>query len=163
VLEKRSADAVAVHGDRFRSVFRLDRLHALGDVPERLVPGHLDPLFLAARLVAQQWRAQAIRVEMGADAARAAGAEPALAQRIVRVADYLPQLSISNVREGVALPEADVTERGNGVNAGRARRRRDAQRPGRGRSQGGGPGAKSGDLEKSPARNAIHGIVPALH
>ena len=163
VLEERAADAVAEQGDRFWPVFRLDRSHALGDVPERLVPGHLDPLFLAACLVPQQRRAQAVGIDAGADAARAAGAEPALAQRIVRVADDLPQAAIANVRDGIALPEADVAVRRNGADAGCACRHRATQRPGRGRSQRGGPSAEAGDLEKSPARNAIHDLFPAPH
>ena len=110
VLEEGAAEAVREQRDRLRAVLRLDRLHLLGDVAERLVPGHLRPHVLAAPLAADERRLQAIVVEVGADAAGAARAEAAPAQRVVRVALDLPELAVLDVGDRPALPEADVAE-----------------------------------------------------
>jgi len=61
--------------------------------------------------VAHQRGAQPVRVEVGADAAGAARAEPTAGQRIVRVAGDLPEPAVAHMGQCVALPEADVAER----------------------------------------------------
>ena len=63
----------------------------LGDVGERLVPRHLRPHVLAALLAADERRLQPVGVEVRADAAGAARAQAAAAQRVVGVALDLPE------------------------------------------------------------------------
>ena len=110
VLEEVAADAVREERDGLGAVLRLDRLHLLGDVAERLVPRHDGPLVLAAVLAADERGLEAVGVEVRADAAGAARAEAAAAQRVVRVALDLPEPPVPHGGDGAALPEADVAE-----------------------------------------------------
>jgi hypothetical protein len=85
VLEEVAADAVAeknatASGPCSAAIFRSFSAMKV----ERLVPGHLDPLVLAAILAPQQRRAQAVGVVVRADAAGATRTEPAARQRIDR-------------------------------------------------------------------------------
>ncbi len=129
---------------------------------ERLVPGHLDPLVLAAVLLAQEGRAQAIGVVVGPDAAGAARTEPAARQRIGRVALDLPQPAVLLAGDRAALPEAEVAVGGDGLEA--IARLRGSEEVGPGGRPGGegrcrarprGPGT---DLQKTSSREDRHGI-----
>ena len=60
-------------------------LHLLGDVPEGLVPRDRDPFLLAAELRCGRAASAGGRGRMGTDAAGAARAEPAVAERVERV------------------------------------------------------------------------------
>ena len=138
---------------------RLDLLQLLGDEAERLVPGDLGPLLLAAHARAHQRRAQAVGVEVGADAAGAARAQPAARERVVGVALDLPEDAVADRRDRVALPEAQVAEGRHRAHAllDRPPRRAETTReraedPGRGR----GRGARSGDLEEPPSGEWTH-------
>ena len=75
---------------------------------------------------------QPVGIEVRADAAGAARAQPAAAQRIVGVALDLPELAVPDVGDRAALPEADVAEGRHRADAGRlAVRRRAGERSGR--------------------------------
>ena len=158
VLQERAADAVAEERHRLGTVLGLDLLHAFGDVAERFVPGDLDPRFLAAGLVAHQRRAQAIRVEVGADAAGPPRAKPSPGQRVVRMARDLPEPAVAHVGERVALPEADVAEGRDHARFAAGRLARHGSQPAaRARGDGCGARAEAGDLQEASPRNTIHG------
>ena len=146
VLQERPAEAVAEEGDRLRTVLGLDLLHLLGDVPEGLVPGDLGPLLLAADAGAEERGAQAVGVEVRADAARAPRAEAAPGQGVLGVALDLPEDAVPHGGDRVALPEAEVAEGRDRADPLLDRVPRGAQagerpeRPGCGGDAGPGPG-----------------------
>ena len=84
---------------------------------ERLVPRDRGPLLLAALLPPDERRLEAVGVEVRADAAGAARAEAAPAERVVGVALDLPELAVADVGDRAALPEADVAEGGHRADA----------------------------------------------
>ena len=112
VLDEELANAVVEHRDGLGAVLRLDLVHPLGDVGERLVPGDRGPFLLAARAAADQRLLQAVGVVVRADGTGAARAQPAAALRIARIALELPELPVADMGEPGAAPEAHFTERG---------------------------------------------------
>ncbi len=163
VLEEELADAVVEHRHGLRPVLRLDPVHPLGDVRERLVPGDGRPLFLAALAAADQRLLQAVGVVVRADGAGAAGAQPAAALRILGIADELPEPAVAHVRDARTPPEAHLAERrdlaitaSRDVGGVREARNRFPLRRGRcGRRAEG----RRGDLEEATAGEMFHGPV----
>jgi hypothetical protein len=160
VLEEGAADAMREQRDRFGTVPRLDLLHLPGDHVQGLVPRDRGPFLLApARVRAANERClQAVRVEMGPDATGTPRAQPATAQRILRVPLDLPELPLLHVRDGAALPEADVAERGDLPDAlcGVSLLGYGPAHPANGPTGGRQAHRRAGDLEEPTPRQGTH-------
>jgi len=155
VLEERAADAVREERDGLGAVARLDGVHPLGDVAEGLVPRHGRPLVVAAVPAPDERRLQAVGVEVRADAAGAAGAEAAAAERVLGVAFDLPQAAVAHGGDGAAFPETEIAEGRDGANAAPGGRPGGppelAGRAADGAAGGGQPERGTRNLEKTPA------------
>ena len=158
VLEEGAADTVAEERHGLGTVFRLDLLHLLGDMPQGLVPGDLGPLLLPSLLSSHQRRPQSVGVVVGAQATGAAGAETATAQRVLGVPLDLPQLAALGVGDRPAAPEADVAVGRHGVDIGIVPGPGHDLAHGRWQSTAGGrkPGGTGGDLQKASSRQDRH-------
>ena len=99
-----------------------------------------------------------VGVEVRADAARAARAEAAAAERVVGVALDLPELPVPDVGDRAALPEADVAEGGHLPDAalepggaGRVTGQTSGRRARRRKTDG-----RAGNLQEPPPGNRVH-------
>ena len=122
MFEEGAAGAVVKQGDAFRAVLLGDLFHLFGDIVERLVPAGFPEGLFATHVGADQGGAQALFVEVGPQAAGAAGTEPPVAVGIFGVAGDLPGLTVAGMHPAGAFPEADLANRRGSGNAAAGQR-----------------------------------------